>query len=397
MDSLKRSDETTPALVDFTAVFTPAAFEKMLTSLKAAARIAIDIEADSLYHYFDKVCLIQISTDSDTFIVDPLAVKDLRSLSPIAGNPKVEKVFHAAGYDTHCLGRDYGFSFANLFDTHTAAQLLGHEQLGLGALLENLLHIRHSKHRQRDDWSRRPLGSAQLQYAAMDTHHLLPLRDLLETQLIEKNRLSWAQEEFAAAAAQEQVERQFDPEGFRRIKGSRSLTLRQLAVLRALFLLRDRYARELDLPPFKVINNPVLLDLALHPPESPQSMNRRAGISYRVAHKFAPEICRTIEKAMGEDPSFLARTEGRTWVAPSRETRQRLENLKEWRKAKASELNLDVGVVCPGTILESLAENPPSDLADLEARAGIRRWRAQAFGADILAALKGAPAQECQA
>jgi ribonuclease D len=387
MDSSNQAGEG----VRYTMVASPAAFQDLMESLLPAVRIAIDIEADSLYHYFDKVCLIQISHDRETFVLDPLAIRELQPLSPIMAAPSVEKVFHAAGYDIHCLRRDFGFTFSKIFDTHIAAQLLGYEQLGLGALLELQLGIAHSKRRQRDDWSRRPLDPEQLQYAAMDTHHLLALRDLLEEQLDRKGRLSWAEEEFLVAAGVEQPERQFDPEGYRRIKGSRSLNAQQTAILRALFGLRDRYARRLDLPPFKVINNPVLLDLAVRPPKEPRELFRRPGISQRVARSFADEICRTIEKARSDDPSSLVRTEPRQWTQPSREARQRLDSLRSWRRKKAAELQLDVGVLCPGNVLESLAANPPSDLAALEACNGIRRWRAREFGQEILEALRSTP------
>jgi ribonuclease D len=392
MDHSNQGQEPGAAGVRYSMVATPEAFQKLLESLLPASRIAIDIEADSLYHYFDKVCLIQISNDSDTFVLDPLAINELQPLSPIMAAPSVEKVFHAAGYDIHCLRRDYSFTFSKIFDTHIAAQLLGYEQLGLGALLESLFGIAHSKRRQRDDWSRRPLDPEQLQYAAMDTHHLLALRDLLEEQLDKKGRLPWAREEFLVAAGVEQPEKQFDPEGYRRIKGTRSLPMQQTAVLRALYQLRDRYARELDLPPFKVINNPVLLDLAVRPPRAANEMLRRPGISQRVARRFAHEICSTIEKARSEDPSFLARTEPRQWTPPSREMKQRFESLRSWRRNKAAELQLDVGVLCPGNVLETLAANPPSDLAALEICNGLRRWRAREFGQEILEVLQSTPA-----
>ncbi len=376
----------------FTWVATEDAFRHMLEVLVPASRIAVDIEADSLYHYFEKVCLIQISSDSRTFVVDPLAVRDLAPLGPLLEESRVEKVFHAANYDIYCLRRDYGFTFTNLFDTHVAAQLAGYEQLGLDVLMEKLLGVAHSKRRQRDDWSRRPLTAEQLEYAAMDTHHLLPLRDLLEQQLNEKGRLLWAQEEFRTLASMETQEREFDPEGFRRIKGSKDLSLQQLAVLRALYLLRDRYAREMDIPPFKVMNNSVLMDLAHHPPRSASEMFKRSGVSFRVARRFGGEIFRTIERARSDDTVSLvlpARSPGR---APSREARARLEKLRRWRHAKAEELQLHVGVVFPGMLLELMAMFPPADLASLEGILGMRRWRVQQFGEDILRVLHTAGA-----
>jgi len=388
MDSENRERPPTKEVPQYTRVATPDGFQRILEALAPASRAAVDIEADSLYHYFEKICLIQISTDIETFVLDPLAVKDLSRFAPIMDDPAVEKVFHAASYDVLCLRRDYGFSIRNLFDTHLAAQLLGYEQLGLDALLDRLLGIEHSKRRQRDDWSRRPLEPEQLEYAAMDTHHLLQLRDLLEGQLQEKSRLSWAQEEFRTLAELETAEREFDPEGFRHIKGSRDLPLQQLAVVRALYLLRDRYAREMDVPPFKVVNNSVLLDLARRPPQSAREMFRRPGISFRVARRFGGEIFRAIEKARSEDPSSLAPPARISNKGPSREAKARLELLRLWRRAKGEQLQLHVGVVFPGNLLEVLALFPPADLEALQAVDGMRNWRVREFGEEILEVLR---------
>lgn len=377
-----------PMPPQFTWVADNGGFRKVLKELALAPRMAIDIEADSLYHYFEKVCLIQISTDRQTYVLDPLAITDLHQLAPVMSDARVQKVFHAANYDVFCLRRDYGFTFANIFDTHVAAQFAGYEYLGLSPLMEKLLGISHSKRRQRDDWSRRPLQSEQLEYAAMDTHHLLQLRDVLEQQLREKGRLSWVQEEFEAAATSEMQEREFDPEGFRRIKGSRELPLQELTVLRALYLLRDRYAREMDAPPFKVMNNSVLIELARRPPRSVQEMFKRPGISFKVARKFAGEILRTIERARAENPSHLELPARVPWKPPSPDAKLRLENLKLWRQAKAKELSLHVGVVFPGNFLENLAAFPPVDLQALAELPGMRRWRVREFGEDIMRILR---------
>jgi ribonuclease D len=375
----------------YTWVATPEAFDRTVEALSAAPRFAVDIEADSLYHYFEKICLIQVSTATETFVIDPLAVRDLSPLAGIFADPSVEKVFHAAGYDLHSLRRDYDFVVRNLFDTHIAAQLLGYEQLGLGALMERLLGVLHSKGRQRDDWSRRPLAPEQLEYAAMDTHHLLDLRDLLDAQLCGKGRQEWAREEFNLSSTATQSDREFDPNGFRRIKGHRELSLRELAILRGLYLLRDRLAREMDLPPFKVINNSVLVDLSRRPPSNPSTLFNRPGISFRIARKYAVEIVRAIDEARSQDPSTLILPPRPAYKPPSAEAKQRLELLKNWRQTKGAELGLPIGVVFPGTILELLATSPPSELPELEIVDGMRRWRVRLFGMEILELLARVP------
>jgi ribonuclease D len=363
-------------------------FRRMLESLMPASRLAIDIEADSLYHYFEKVCLIQISTDSDTYILDPLAVRNVGEMAALMRDPAVEKVFHAAGYDVYCLTRDYNFTFANLFDTHVAAQLLGYEFLGLGTLMDGILGVHHSKRRQRDDWSVRPLAPEQLEYAAMDTHHLLALRDALEAELRLKGRLSWAQEEFECAASVERREKEFDPEGFRRIKGNRELPLQEQVVLRALYMFRDEIARKLDVPPFKVLNNSVLIDMVRRPPQFAEEMYNRRGISNRVARKYSEGIIDVIAEARKQDPSILEAPVRCNWKSPGRAAKLRMEALKQWRKEKAGELNLPIGVVFPANLLEGLAAIPPSDLDEFANVPGMRRWRTREFGEEIIRLLQ---------
>jgi ribonuclease D len=370
--------------VPYALVSTAEGFSRAMQRLRQAPRLAVDIEADSLYHYYEKVCLIQVSTDADTYILDPLAVHGVGELGPLMRDASVEKVFHAAGYDIYCLRRDYGFSFANIFDTHIAAQLLGCRFLGLNVLMDQFLGILHSKRRQRDDWSRRPLAAEQLEYAAMDTRHLLRLRDSLEAELRRKGRLSWAREEFEAAAAAERSDREFDPQGFRRIKGSGDLPTEHLAVLRALYLLRDKTARLLDVPPFKVINNSVLLDLARRPPRSQREIFGRKGISYRIARKFSSEILRTIAEAKRQGPRPVEAPPPSNWKPPDREARRRLEALKTWRHAAAERLDLHVGVVFPANLLENLASAPPGDLEGLAGLPGMRQWRVREFGEEVL-------------
>jgi ribonuclease D len=303
-------------------------------------------------------------------------------------NPSVEKVFHAAGYDVYCLRRDYNFVFANIFDTHIAAQFLGYEFLGLSNLMEAILGIHHSKRRQRDDWSQRPLSNEQLEYAAMDTHHLLRLRDRLGEDLEAKGRLSWAQEEFDASAMSERREKEFDADGFRRIKGNRDLSLQDQVTLRALYVFRDEIARKMDVPPFKVMNNSTLLDLVQQPPPSVESMFNRRGISNRVARKYAASLIRLITESRQQSPAILEQPMRTNWKPPGRQARLRLESLKSWRNVKAGELGLHVGVVFPAYLLESLAMNPPADTDAFGNLPEMRQWRAREFGAELLQLLQ---------
>src|SRR5574341_1631298 len=177
----------------------PNQFNQMIADLSTQSRIAVDTESNSLHAYREQVCLMQFSTPKIDYVVDPLALEDHSLLAPIFNNLKIEKIFHAAEYDLICLRRDFGFEFSNLFDTMHAARVLGYQYVGLDNLLAEKFKVKMDKRHQKADWGERPLTPAQVDYARLDTHYLFDLRDLLEAELSEKNRLELAQEDFVRA------------------------------------------------------------------------------------------------------------------------------------------------------------------------------------------------------
>ena len=177
----------------------PNALKQMIADLAAQARVAVDTESNSLHAYREQVCLIQFSTRKTDYVVDPLAIDDLSFLGPLFSNSKIEKIFHAAEYDLICLRRDFGFQFANLFDTMHAARVLGYQFVGLDNLLAEKFQFEMDKRHQKADWAMRPLTPAQLDYARLDTHFLFDLRDVLEAELKEQDHLPIALEDFARA------------------------------------------------------------------------------------------------------------------------------------------------------------------------------------------------------
>jgi ribonuclease D len=165
----------------YTLVTDYAEFLDLCRRLERSARVAVDTEANSMHHYPERVCLVQVATPDATHLLDPLALRDLTPLGAVLANPGVLKLLHGADYDIRGLNRDWGLTVANLFDTHVAARILGRERLGLAALLQELLDIEIPKDRkiQRADWSKRPLDDHALQYAAADVCHLFSLHDAL--------------------------------------------------------------------------------------------------------------------------------------------------------------------------------------------------------------------------
>ena len=164
-----------------TFVADPGGLAALVERVRAEPVVAVDTESNSFHVYRERICLIQLSTRAEDFIVDPLAV-DVEPLGAVLCDGR-ETVFHGADYDIRCMKREYGWALPRLFDTMAAARRLGRSGLGLSALVESQFGVRLSKAHQRSDWGRRPLTREQIAYAALDTHFLLPLRDVLAGEI----------------------------------------------------------------------------------------------------------------------------------------------------------------------------------------------------------------------
>jgi ribonuclease D len=367
--------------------------ESLAKRLRRERVIAIDTEADSFFHYFDKICLIQIGTRSDAYLVDPLALpeKGLAPLEPVLSDPSIRKVLHAAEYDLYVLQRYGGLRIRNLFDTMISAQLLGYRAVGLAALVSEHFGVQLSKDQQRTDWSRRPLRPVQVEYARSDVLYLIELASLLEKELRGKKRLKWAQEEFQSLEERVWSEREFDKEGYLKIKGARKLSMRQLAVLRELFLMRDRRAREIDRPPFKVLGNGTMLDLAQKPPPSKRALAGRKGVTDLVLRRMGDELLASVRRgAEGpEHPPLEKRPAATARRRLDRRGEKLMDFLKRWRAKQAAELDLDPGVFCANAGLEQIAASTPETIEELAALDGVKGWWVDAFGKPVLEVLEG--------
>ncbi len=274
-----------------------AALEELVAALADEPAIALDTESNSFHVYREHVCLLQVSSRTTDWVLDPLAV-DVRPLGPVLASARAV-VLHGADYDVRCLKREYGWRFPRLFDTMAAARRLGHPGLGLSALVEAHFGVRLHKGFQRSDWGRRPLTREQLAYAALDTHFLLPLHARLLADLEAKGLVEAARQEFGRIAAVEPRERVFDPEGWRRIKGARELDPPGARILRALFLAREERARASDRPPFKVLGDHTLLALARARPRTAAELEAVPGMTPSVLRRMGDAVLEAVKAAGG--------------------------------------------------------------------------------------------------
>src|SRR5512138_1176790 len=234
-------------------------FDRMIRDLSVQPRISVDTESNSLHAYREQVCLIQFSTPTTDYILDPFVFNDLSALGPLFSNANIEKIFHAAEYDLICLTRDFEFKFANLFDTMYAARVLGYPFVGLDNVLSEKLGIKMDKRHQKADWAARPLTPSQIDYARFDTHYLFQLRDILEKELEEKGRLQLAREDFTRACKVELPKGRVNGSSWKRFNSRKDVSTRELTILSELCTFRDHIAERMNRPAFKVVDDDTLL------------------------------------------------------------------------------------------------------------------------------------------
>ncbi len=372
--------------------FLPAAYlqtdedlRQLAAALSKEPLLAVDTESNSLHAYQERVCLVQLSTRTADYIVDPLAIGDMQPLGELLSNPNIEKVFHAAEYDLICLKRDFGFTVHNVFDTMAAARIAAHKAVGLGSLLSLYLGIEQDKRHQRDDWARRPLSQASLLYAQMDTHYLPIVRDRLMAELEARGLLEEARETFADLAHVPPMDNHhFDPEGYWRIGIPHSLNLRQMAILRELYLLREQYAQQRDCPPFKIFGDNTLVAMAQAAPTTLGELVRIKGINDNLARRYGRALLRAIQR--GKSRRVTRPANGTPPADPV--VVERYTALRDWRKSRAEQRGVESDVIISKDALWTLAHKAPTRLEDMSGIRGLGPWRLSVYGEEILAVIR---------
>jgi ribonuclease D len=367
-------------------VNTPEALDEMCYRLQIAPAVAVDTESNSLFAYSERVCLIQFSVPGEDYLVDPLALDDLACLAPIFDAREIEKVFHAAEYDVMVLNRDYGYTFSNLFDTMVASRIVGWPRYGLASLLETHFGVRTNKRMQRTNWGRRPLSEDQIEYARIDTYYLLSLRDRLVEELGAQGRKREARAAFSRVARSRWTKRAFDPDGFWRIKGARGLGDQGLAVLRELYLYRDDRAQELDRPPFKVLNDSVLVALSQRTPRSFAELGRIKGMPRRLPSRLRRKLLDVIEQGLRAPVPKRPRYRGPG--RPDEEAEARYEALRSWRRDRAKERGVEPDVILSNRVLHALADENPTSPQALARIGEFNAWERERYGREIIGLLR---------
>ncbi|MGV3772697.1 MAG: ribonuclease D [Verrucomicrobiales bacterium] len=326
--------------------------DKEIPGLNASSWIAVDTEADSLHAYPEKLCLLQISSEAGDILIDTLAGLDLTELLKVF--QKHHLIFHGADYDLRLFRRTYNFVPEKIFDTMTAARLLGYKAFGLTHLVKEHLGVELEKGPQKMNWARRPLTERMENYARNDTRYLKPLCDLLTEELRKKGRLDWQHELCLRLIKEASVIQESDPENIWRIKGSDRLDPRGLAILKELWRWREKEAVTANKPPFFVLNHDVMLAIAR---ECTSLKEVGTMLPPRLSQKRRQGIIDAIMAAQKVEAAKLPSRRKHVLYQPTVHEQQRFFKLRQARDKKAVELDLDPTLIASRSTLVLLSQN----------------------------------------
>lgn len=388
-----RNQDPNPNDMSHTHVTTLAEAEGLSADLASGQPIALDCEAAGFHRYSDQLCLVQVTVGDNTYVVDPLAFDPSEVLRGPLERPDVPVVMHGADFDLRLLSRDLGIRLRGLVDTQISAALLSEDGLGLAVLLKARLGVHVSKKYQRADWAERPLTDGMLEYAANDTRHLVELSDILLGELDAAGRRAWAEEE--CLALEEIADRPTEPEvpddPIIRVKGARELDPRRVTALREALMWRDEIARARDRAPFRVIGDPPLIEAVARRARTVDELMQIKGFPRGLAREAGKELLKRLQAVaeMPDDeltpyPRGVRRGPGR----PPPELEALVDRLKGVRNLISDDLGLPRGTLMANGVLLGIARAAPTNRAELLAVEGMRRWKADVMGDELLAALR---------
>ncbi|MCC6239880.1 MAG: HRDC domain-containing protein [Phycisphaerales bacterium] len=280
--------------------------DQLVQQLRSAGSFAYDSEFIGEMTYIPRLCLIQVATTSQIFLIDPLKKLNLNGFWELICNPSIEKIVHAGQQDIEPVFRHLpGRQPANVFDTQIAAGLIGLPYpVSLTKLVHELTGVRLTKSYTFTDWEHRPLSSAQLRYAADDVRYLALVRHKLGQRLEAAGHVDLARQ--VCDAQLDPAIHADDPDGgFSRIRHSGNLEPKNLAVLRALAIWRNHTARKENIPTRLLLRDEVLVAMARYPVESVSGLSRVKGLPRPVETQYGQELVQQTVAALNLPPDQM--------------------------------------------------------------------------------------------
>lgn len=343
----------------YTLIDQPGQLAPLLAAMDRVAEVSLDTEADNMFHFKTRVCLLQFLVGKEVFLVDVLAGLPLDGLWSRLAQKHI--VIHGCDFDLRLLHDFCRFRPKSIFDTMLAAQLLNRPRVGLASLLEDHFGVKLSKDSQKANWSRRPFTQKMLDYASLDVWHLPALRDILTRELAARHRLDWLKQQCEAQIESGLTGFAPPDENDWRIGHSERLRGPGLSVLHAIWHWRQEQAERLDTPPFKVCGNKLLLQIAeaATAGESEEAIVAQINLGKRHP-RLIGSLTAALKAGLARDPNTLPRRRGRDPNHASLTTAEaaRQDRIKADRDQVAAKLSLEPTLIANRAQLAQIARQP---------------------------------------
>ncbi len=362
-------------------VNTPEQLTKLCAQIKNHAWLALDTEFLREKTYYPKFCLLQIATPDWVACVDPIALPSLDALFEVLYDPAIVKVFHSSRQDLEIFYQLTGKLPTPIFDTQIAAPLLGfQDNPGYAMLVSSLLNVNLTKAHTRADWRKRPLTSAEIDYAADDVIYLCQIYKIMTEKLAQLGRADWLKLDFAELS--EPAHYQVNPEkAWLKIKGKNKLTGKQLSIIQTLAEWREQHAQAENRPKNWLLRDELLFELAKLQPETASELANVRGVNERIVNRYGKELCQLINAAKNRAPIPL-HEHGKA----AKKTQQQeaiLDILTALVRIRAEENSLNPSILASRKDLEALLSDEDDECALLHG------WRYSMAGRELVGLLKG--------
>lgn len=371
-------------LADVPLIDDAAGLDALCARVRASSRVAVDTEFHTERSYAPRLMVVQLAFDDGAVIVDPLAVRDLRPLLEALGDTTV--VGHALSSDLKIFADRFDIVPPHVFDTQVAAAFLGFGmQISLADLVRELQHVRLAKSQTVSDWSTRPFTEKQVEYLVDDVAHLLPMYDELTRRLEKAGRLAWALEECAALGDIERY-RADERRAYMRIPGAMRMNRRELGVLSEVVRLRDRIARERDLPVKYILPDDVVSGVAALKPKRMEDLAQLRRLDAGARRQLGDQLLEAVARGEAIPEDALPQRPQRP-LGPSRDTLASLMGVVVGEIARANDL--PQSLLVPRASLERIAREVPKEHAAFEAALELSPWRFELVGEPLFRLLSG--------
>jgi len=352
-----------------------------LPFMKESSRIAVDTESSGFYTYFPELCLIQISCDKSHFIIDVLGGLDLTGLAKIFEDSSITKIFHAASSDILEMHRDYKWKFNNIFDTYIACRMLSMEGCSLAQLVKTYAGVELEKKEQKSNWKKRPLTRSQLDYAHLDTAYLELIMDKMSEELKGKGLYEEILEEFdflCKTEIDDNVEKSINPDAWMKIPGACTLSPQQRGVLKSLVVFREQKARQMNIAPFRIVSNHILMNIAKNRPDAAK-LQRFSGSNSDFLITESDMIIKLINES-----EEIRECDSRKTGDFRPEIEEIFKKLKKWRQGVAEKRGIESSVILSNRVLKKIAEIKPENLDQLRELNLMTEWKINNYGTNLI-------------